>query len=429
MLLLTSLPLGLLFLISDLQPTSATLVPRTVQRIHEVAARHTKNLARDLRVAFGGVLVTQQPPSNNQHVVYCRPGRPVIGNGTTPSGTSSLGPSSTSRAGSSPTKSSSSGAPTGTGTSTPSSPWKLTETHAGNSFFDGWDFQLGNDPTNGIVQYVSQDVGRSSGILEVNGNGNAVMRVETTPVVQNTRNSIRITTQSSFNGGLVVMSAVHMPTGCGTWPAFWTNGPNWPAGGEIDIVEAVNDYTHNQMTIHTNPGCTLPTADNANLGISGAVIGGTDCAAITTGNQGCGIRSSSGNTFGAGFNNNGGGTYAMQWDSNGISIYFFPKGSEPSDLTNEKPLPDTWGPPTARWPADKCNPYQFFNNHHAIFDTTLCGDWASGVWSSTGIPGQEQSCAQRTNFSTCEAFVRTNGASMAEAYWEVEYVKIFQNQG
>lgn len=33
------------------------------------------------------------------------------------------------------------------------------------------------------------------------------------------------------------MDSVHMPTGCGTWPAFWSNGPNWPDGGEIDIVE------------------------------------------------------------------------------------------------------------------------------------------------------------------------------------------------
>jgi hypothetical protein len=43
------------------------------------------------------------------------------------------------------------------------------------------------------------------------------------------------------------------------------------------------------------------------------------------------------------------------------------------------------------------------------------GDWASGVWGSAGIPGQEQSCAQRTGVATCEQFVRQNGASFNEA--------------
>ena len=44
------------------------------------------------------------------------------------------------------------------------------------------------------------------------------MRVETTPNVTSTRQSIRITTESQWNGGLFIMDAVHMPTGCGTWP-------------------------------------------------------------------------------------------------------------------------------------------------------------------------------------------------------------------
>jgi len=45
----------------------------------------------------------------------------------------------------------------------------------------------------------------------------------------------------------------------------------------------------------------------------------------------------------------------------------------------------------------------------------LSGDWQGGVWNAAGIPGQEQSCAQRTGFSTCEAFIRAKGDSMKEA--------------
>lgn len=43
------------------------------------------------------------------------------------------------------------------------------------------------------------------------------------------------------------------------------------------------------------------------------------------------------------------------------------------------------------------------------------GDWASGVWSSSGIPGQEQSCAARTGYATCEDFVRNSGQSFQNA--------------
>jgi hypothetical protein len=117
----------------------------------------------------------------------------------------------------------------------------------------------------------------------------------------------------------------------------------------------------------------------------------------------------------------------MKWDGSGISVYFFPAGSVPADINSETPLPDNWGPAQARWPSTTCDPSKFFINHSAIFDTTLCGDWASGVWNSAGIPGQEQSCAQRTGVSTCEAFVRANGGAMAEAYWEVKSVKIYQS--
>lgn len=139
------------------------------------------------------------------------------------------------------------------------------------------------------------------------------MRVETTPQVPSTRQSVRITTQYTYTGALLVMDSVHMPTGCGTWPAFWSNGPNWPAGGEIDIVEGVNDYTNNQATIHTNPGCTLTSQSSSALGISGSVVGGTNCAAAQTGNQGCGVRAASTNSFGAAFNNNGGGVYTSTY--------------------------------------------------------------------------------------------------------------------
>jgi len=73
-----------------------------------------------------------------------------------------------------------------------------------------------------------------------------------------------------------------------------------------------------------------------------------------------------------------------------------------------------------------------------VFDE-LCvcsGDWAGGVWSASGFPGQEQSCAARTGFATCEDFVRNNGRAFQDAcesllvYWRLNPwlmdVRLFQ---
>ncbi|KAF8634486.1 hypothetical protein AX15_000924 [Amanita polypyramis BW_CC] len=414
------LPLSLLLLTVDLGNANAKFFSHSLRIAHSSAKAHTHTLARDLRLAFGGVLLSRSSNYHSQHVIYCKPSGKTDSNG--PSGRANATSPLAMPAGSG-TKTAMT---TGSTPTASASPWKLAESHQGASFFNGWSFFVGPDPTNGIAQYVDQNSAQSSGLLEINSAGHAVMRVETTPNVTNTRQSVRITTQSQWNGGLFIMDAVHMPAGCGTWPAFWTNGPNWPVTGEIDIVEGVNDYTNNQATVHTNAGCNIASTDSNALSISGNVIGGTNCAAVETGNQGCGIRASTSNSFGAAFNNNGGGVYTMKWDSTGVAVYFFPRNNVPADISARAPNPDSWGAAQARWPATSCDPFNFFKNHSAIFDTTLCGDWAAGVWGGSGIPGQEQSCATRTGFSTCEAFVRANGAAFSEAYWEINSVLIYQ---
>lgn len=126
--------------------------------------------------------------------------------------------------------------------------------------------------------------------------------------------------------------------------------------------------------------------------------------------------------------------WKVQWDETGIAVYFFPRGTTPSDIDAGTPQPANWGTPSAKWAPASCDPYKNFYDHTVIFDTTLwrvgvrcvidpsdltparcSGIWAGNVWSSSGIPGQEESCAQRTGFSTCEEYVRSNGANFREA--------------
>ncbi|KAF8213603.1 concanavalin A-like lectin/glucanase domain-containing protein [Mycena galopus ATCC 62051] len=379
----TCLPLFLLLLVGDAASAKRTLV----RRASDFAARKTTSLARDLRLALAGVGVL--PRSDGvQNVIYCKnSAQAALGSSGSTSGSSSAsGSGSSEGAASGSTKKPSSTTASG---ATPTSAWHLTQSYAGSTFFDGWDFWNEADPTHGAVDYLSQTDAQAAGLVEINAAGNAVMSVETTPTVASVRKSIRITTQQSFTGGLIIMDAVHMPTGCATWPAFWSNGPDWPTGGEIDIVEGVNTYTDNQATIHTAPG-------------------------------------PSNTSFGPGFNSNGGGVYAMKWGSSGISVFFFERASVPSDITAGAPEPTSWGLPMANWPAADCNPWKYFYTHVAIFDTTLCGDWAGSAWTQSGVaPGNDQSCAALTGYSTCEAFVQGSGASFAEAYWEVSSVKFY----
>jgi len=410
--------------------SEAALISRTANRIHHAAAKRSSRLARDIRSVFSNVLI-EQPIIDTGNRVYCvanSPGNPqdpsstpIPTNGGNPVIISSisLGSSSSKR----PTPTSTSG---GSPSPTPTSPWTLVETLAGTSFFDGWDFWNLADPTHGTVDYLDMQDAQSNGLIGMNSAGNVIMKVETTSTVSGNRKSVRIQSKNNFTGGLLVMDAVHMPAGCGTWPAFWSDGPNWPAGGEIDIIEGVNDYTNNQATLHTNPGCGLASSDSKTLSISGTLIGTTDCSVSSTSNQGCGIQASSNVTYGAGFNSIGGGVYAMQWDTSGISVFFFPRSSIPADIQAEAPQPSTWGLAMARWPAIDCDPFKFFYDHVAIFDTTLCGDWAGDVWSSSGAPGQEQSCAARTGYATCQDYVQNDGSAFQEAYWEIKSYKRYQ---
>lgn len=127
--------------------------------------------------------------------------------------------------------------------------WSAAKTQQGSTFFDGWDWYSGPDPTNGFVDYLTwQDAfsldlavrpcarARSpprrpssvadpshpslpacSRLQSINSAGQAIMKVETTPVVTSAgRKSTRISTSWQFNAGsLLIMDAAHMPVGCG----------------------------------------------------------------------------------------------------------------------------------------------------------------------------------------------------------------------
>lgn len=196
------------------------------------------------------------------------------------------------------------------------------------------------------------------------------------------------------------------------WPAFWTFGPNWPASGEIDVIEGVNAATTDTITLHTSAGCSVDNSNSA----SGTNTLSSDCNAGNAG-TGCGVSTGDTNNYGTGFNNNGGGVYAMQWASTGIYVWFWYHGRVPSDVTNGSPDTSGWGTPTASFGGNSCDFDSYFANHNIIFDTTFCGGWAGEVWGSGSCAGMAD---------TCNDYVNGNPAAFTDAYWLINSVQVYQ---
>lgn len=78
-----------------------------------------------------------------------------------------------------------------------------------------------------LVNYVDQGTAQSSGLISTSDSVH--IGVDSSSVTSSGRNSVRLTSKNSYNEGLVILDLAHMPGSvCGTWPAFWMVGPNWP---------------------------------------------------------------------------------------------------------------------------------------------------------------------------------------------------------
>ncbi|KAK2630549.1 hypothetical protein QTJ16_001369 [Diplocarpon rosae] len=195
---------------------------------------------------------------------------------------------------------------------------------------------------------------------------------------------------------------------CGSWPAFWMFGENWPFSGEIDITEGVSKQNTNVMTMHSGSDCS----------ISGALSLGTlqtnDCNQFH--GSGCSVSSSNSLSYGDQFNTASGGVYATQWTSDYIRIWFFSRAVIPADIISGVPDPSLWGLPDANFQGN-CDIDANFKNHQIVFDTTFCGDWAGTVWSA------DDQCNGKA--ASCVDYVAGQPQDFEDAFWRINSVKVF----
>ncbi|KAJ3784434.1 glycoside hydrolase family 16 protein [Lentinula aff. detonsa] len=304
----------------------------------------------------------------------------------------------------------------------------LSQSYTQNAHFKGRDFlgafnwETFDDPTHGRVNFVDQGTALNTN-LSYADNDVFIMRADYHQIVPSYargRDSIRITSHDAWGDSLLILDLAHMPEGCATWPAYWTmskNGP-WPQGGEMDIIEGVNLNSNNLASLHTTTNCTMPQTRDQ----SGQVIS-TNCDAAVNYNQGCGVASTTPNSYGSGFNNNGGGWIATWRSPNAISHWFWPRNAPnvPDEIRQGDcgvvTPGDNWGTPDATFVWSQCDYSSHFDPHQIIFDLTLCGDWAGNAFPTAGCgPGN------------CQDFVDNTPDAFQNAFWEINSLTIYTPQ-
>ncbi|KAJ5943711.1 hypothetical protein N7516_003879 [Penicillium verrucosum] len=295
--------------------------------------------------------------------------------------------------------------------------YSLVENWQGKHFLDYFNFHVGSDPTNGFVNYLDKETAESSGLVKVTDSGSVYLGVDHATKLDGNgkkgRDSVRIGSKKYYDQSLVIADIAHMPGGaCGTWPAFWSVGKNWPSDGEIDIIEGVNMADHNEIVMHTAGTCSVTDTD-----MTGSV-NATGCGA-DLGTVGCKIEGHEG-SYGTSFNKQKGGVYTLQWTDDFLKIWFFPRSSIPASITSGKPDVTEFGKPMALV-QESCDVATAFQPQSFTFDTTFCGDWAGVVYGDSGCP-----MTGGDSFQSCHNYVANNPAQFKETYWEINSVKIYQ---
>lgn len=252
------------------------------------------------------------------------------------------------------------------------------------------------------------------------------------------------------------------PSAHGVWPAWWLNGSrqeewlykesiqsvsdkfldrysgigefyntpspvnctDWPAAGEVDIVETINGNNIIHNTIHTCPQMCDSEWNN-----NGIIINCAN-ANLTDPNSGC-----SGKSYNV---SSPEGTFACLWQNNSFHYYYW--DSEADVRSNGGPLssspdPESWKQSNLKnqvrlfegsvecneeshkaWQCETCKGRNKceFKNLKMVINITLCGIWAGYEFDET-----------KNSLDNCREYVLGKGReSIDNQYIKIEYVSV-----
>ncbi|KIY51774.1 glycoside hydrolase family 16 protein [Fistulina hepatica ATCC 64428] len=292
--------------------------------------------------------------------------------------------------------------------------YALSETVVGTDFYDAFTFENITDPTDGRVTYVTEATAIAENLTYATDD-TFILRTDYTTVLSADgpgRNSVRIKSINQYTEHVAVFNIRHMPVGCATWPAVWeTNEADWPDGGEIDILEGVNDVPPDTISLHTAADCTMsPNSDMTGTWVN------YDCSAYDDDNEGCSVQVTDADSYSEDFNSVGGGWYAVERTEDFIKVWFWSRTSSavPSDASTGASTVDTddWDTPDAYFTNTSCDIAALFGENNIIINLTLCGDWAGADYPST--------CP-----STCVDYVNDDPSGFVDAYFDFASINVY----
>ncbi|KAI6780209.1 uncharacterized protein J7T54_002988 [Emericellopsis cladophorae] len=304
----------------------------------------------------------------------------------------------------------------------------LSEEISPDNFFDKFDFfesdhttgdYLDVDPAGGFVNYA-----KGPSDLCSSRDGHVSLGVDTTSVLPGDghagRDSARLETKKSYQYGLIIARFAQFPKAqCGVWPAFWTHGPNWPDGGEVDLYEQWNDATKSGPVFHVGDSskygqCILDGEDQT------AEVVTDNCDNTFSNephqylNQGCITKDAA-----APWANPNGGVYAMEWTSDFIKVFTWTHETVPADVASSNPDPSKWGTPAAFLKNNKCDIDKHFGPQKMVLNIDFCGAPA-GLESEWG-----KACKAATGYDTCVEYVAKEPKAFEGVEFKIQDIRHF----
>jgi len=274
----------------------------------------------------------------------------------------------------------------------PDKSYRLDWRAMGKTFFDDWAF-LESDYNNGAVHYLPRAEALEDRVVEAHDT-HAILRTGGRSPRMFKRKSAKIRSNRAWTYFLMAIKFSHTPWGCGLWPAFWTHAPGypWPEGGEMDLLEYVNDLP-SQTSFHTGasnrcrmdggvvniPFCQpMPDLNGMNY----------DCTTKYPLQLGCAPNKLP--LWSPWEWAHHPGVLAVQWTERFVKVFFIPENEIPADLEHDDPQPDAWdrflvswypfAQSNERWPGSCPNPASVMKPQQLVLNINFCGDWAGKVW-------------------------------------------------